>query len=110
MTNWYKELQEISANDPIVAITVRENKCKYGWEDDGKSCKQIYDGTKWCLEAVRSLIDYEFDDSYGGEEGCSFTAWTKDKVYFPACYDGSEWIASVPRNPCDEPKNHVGGG
>ena len=36
--------------------------------------------------------------------------WTAARVYFPACYDGSEWCESVPRNPCDEATTHVGGG
>ena len=45
---------------------------------------------------------------YGDPEGCSFTVWTKDRVYFPAWYDSSEWITSVPRDPCDEATAHVG--
>ena len=52
----------------------------------------------------------EFADGYGGTEGCAFTLWTASRVYFPACHDGSEWVESVPRNPCDEPMRHVGGG
>jgi len=55
-------------------------------------------------------MDTEFDDGYGGEEGCPFTVWTKSRVYFPACYDGAEWIASVARNPNGKPTGHVGGG
>lgn len=52
----------------------------------------------------------EFDPSYGGIDGCPFICFTKDRVYFPGTYDGSEWVASVPRNyPC-EPIEHVGGG
>ena len=55
-------------------------------------------------------LDAEFNDGFGGEEGRSFTAWTQERVYFPACYDGSEWAASVPRNPCKTAMRHVGGG
>lgn len=51
----------------------------------------------------------EFDCGYGGEEGCGFTLWTKKRVYFPACYDGAEWVASVPRAPSGEKTWHVGG-
>lgn len=54
-------------------------------------------------------LDRPFDGGYGSTEGAEFTAWTKNRVYFPATYDGSEWIASVPRNPCDESTPHVGG-
>lgn len=54
-------------------------------------------------------LNTPFDDSYGVTEGLPFTLWTKDFVYFPACYDGSEWVASVPRNPNGKPTEHVGG-
>ncbi len=51
-----------------------------------------------------------FDDGFGGVEGRPFTAWTATRVYFPTDYDGAESVASAPRNPCDEPTQHVGGG
>lgn len=54
-------------------------------------------------------LNSEFDSGYGWADGKPFTAWTKNYVYFPAVYDGSEWCDSVPRNPCDIAKKHVGG-
>lgn len=54
-------------------------------------------------------LDREFDDGFGGEEGEPFTMWTEDRVYFPLCYDGSEWVGSAPRNPCGEVMSHLGG-
>lgn len=51
----------------------------------------------------------EFDDDFGSEEGKPFTAWSQKAVYFPAKYDGSEWVESVSRHPDGEPTNHVGG-
>ena len=51
-----------------------------------------------------------FDSGYGIEQGEPFTLWTKDWVYFPICYDGAEWVGSIPRNPCDIKTNHQGGG
>lgn len=55
-------------------------------------------------------LDVRFNKAYGGTEGRPFTLWTKDRVYFPACYDGMEWCSSVPRNPCAHATRHVGGG
>lgn len=55
-------------------------------------------------------LDREYDVGFGSTEMPCFTIWTEDRVYFPACYDGSEWIESVPRNPCDEATAHIGGG
>mgnify|MGYP003587901152 CR=1 FL=1 len=90
-TNWYKELKAIDEKEKIIAIA--------------------YDGKKFkSLDEIKDKIDYDFNSGYGGKEGFAFTAWTKDRVYFPGCYDGSEWIDSIPRNPCDEATSHVGGG
>ena len=55
-------------------------------------------------------LDVRFYRGYGGREGEPFTAWTEARVYFPAVYDGAEWVESVPRDPCDEVTDHVGGG
>jgi len=44
------------------------------------------------------------------ELGPAFTAWGVKRVYFPAHYDGLQWVASVPRNPCLEVTHHIGGG
>lgn len=102
MANWYKELKELNEN--IEFIVVRENVSYYD-EDDIKPTQ-----LSGSLEDVKSVMDYDFDDGYGGINGPFFTAWTKDKVYFPICYDGAEWIGNVPRNPCNEATEHLGGG
>ena len=54
-------------------------------------------------------LDAKFDSGYGIQEGCFFTLWTKTRVYFPVCYDGSESVGSAPRDPCSEACKHVGG-
>jgi len=51
-----------------------------------------------------------FYPGYGRPEGIPFTLWTHKRVYFPVQYDGSEWVTSVPRDPCEEVTSHVGGG
>lgn len=59
---------------------------------------------------IDACLDYQFHSGLGEVEGPEFTLWTKNRVYFPVCYDGAEWAASVQRNPCDEATRHVGGG
>ena len=51
----------------------------------------------------------EFDNGYGMEQGQPFLLWTTEYVYFPVMYDGAEWAGSAPRNPVDEPQEHLGG-
>lgn len=55
-------------------------------------------------------MNAEFDPNWGSTQGCSFTVWTKKRVYFPACYDGSEWVESVSRVPDGIATDHIGGG
>jgi hypothetical protein len=43
------------------------------------------------------------------EFGKPFTLWTDKRVYFPWCYDGTEGVASVSRNPDGIPTKHIGG-
>lgn len=51
----------------------------------------------------------EFYDGYGTSEGCHFTLWTDEDVWFPVVYDGSEWVGKAPRKPCDDCSTHHGG-
>jgi hypothetical protein len=72
---------------------------------NGETLSDIVSSTLTPEEMGRS-----FDGGYGGEEGLPFTVWTTDFVYFPVCYDGSEWVGSVARNPNGKPTPHQGGG
>ena len=54
-------------------------------------------------------LDRRFDCGFGGVQGAPFTLWTTARVYFPAAYESCEWVASVPRHPCGEATEHVGG-
>jgi hypothetical protein len=54
-------------------------------------------------------FDKRFDDGYGGSEGPAVLAWTEQRVYFPAVYDGMEWLGSAPRNPTESGQGHTGG-
>ena len=71
---------------------------------------ETLDDTVRCTPPLESdEMSRMFDDSYGLAEGCPFTLWTSSRIYFPAVYDGAEWVASVPRRPCTEVTKHVGG-
>ena len=85
MTTWKKEIENCFDNDDnwnnVISCTLSEEE-----------------------------LNIEFDDDYGGIEGIPFTLWTEKYVYFPICYDGSEWVARVSRNPDGKPSGHFGGG
>ena len=68
-----------------------------------------WDNVVSCTLTEEELLE-TFYDGYGSPEGKSFTLWTKTRVYFPAIYDGSEWVESVSRDPDGNSTKHVGGG
>ena len=92
-TTWRQDIEAEAKNhgDPMANFVVVT--CKVNYYDDGPA----------------GNIDMKFDHGYGGNDGCAFTAWTDERVYFPVVYDGSEWVGSVPRNPCDVATEHMGG-
>jgi len=51
------------------------------------------------VDVALDILDFEFDGSYGLEEGDDVIVWTKDKIIIKACYDGSEWYEALPRHP-----------
>jgi hypothetical protein len=58
----------------------------------------------------KETFDVTFDDGYGLHEGPLVLAFTDTRVYFPAVYDGMEWMGSAPRNPEGaQLQEHVGG-
>ena len=74
-------------------------------DENGEEIEDIISNT---MTEEEMLV--EFDDGCGVTEGITFTVWTNNYVYFPVCYDGSEWVGSVARNPDGNRTNHLGGG
>lgn len=71
-------------------------------------CDETWDDVVSCTLSKEEL-DKKFDAGFGDNEGKPFTLWTKKCVYFPTCYDGSEYVCSVSREPDGQPTEHVGG-
>lgn len=71
--------------------------------------KESWDDVESMIPKKGKWLEYLFDDDSFSIEGVPFTIWTKNNVYFPACYDGNEWVESVSRNPNNIPTKHIGG-
>ena len=99
--SWSKELKQAlkDEEDEIVKICAQEVN-RWG---------ETKDKPRYC-DIDDPLFLKVFDSGYGGTEGCHFTVWGKKNIYFPVCYDGSEWVGAVRRNPCLEASEHHGGG
>jgi hypothetical protein len=74
------------------------------FEETGDSWDNLEDTT-----LTEDQLDTEFYSGFGGSEGCPFTLWTRDWVYFPIVYDGAEWPGYAPRNPNGVATEHWGG-
>lgn len=99
----------------MVSYVLSEEERKAGWEcwaDMLAECMQKANDPGPVIACTLSpaAMSWPFDSGFGGTCGEPFTAWTRDRVYFPVCYDGAEWVGSAPRHPCDEATEHVGGG
>ena len=80
MSNWKEMIEEAARGEKIISCTLTNEE-----------------------------LLVEFNAGYGSHNGKEFTAWSKNYVYFPIVYDGSEWVERAPRNPCLEATRHMGG-
>lgn len=76
MINWYDVLKKIDNEEKIEFIVVEENN--YGKWLDGEKLKQ----SSGKLEDVKSMLDYKFDDGYGGTNGLFLQLGQKTKSIF----------------------------
>ena len=89
------------------------------WKNDSSWREMLTESLKEAGESWDDVVsntmtpeemNVKFHSGYGGTEGIPFTVWTHNRVYFPICYDGSEWVESVARNPDGVATVHIGGG
>lgn len=59
---------------------------------------------------ARNLLNYNYDDGFGGKDCHPIVAWTENAVIISGCYDGATWVQAVPRNPIDTRPDFIGGG
>lgn len=79
-----------------------QEKSLVTWREKLKHQLSLYGESMEEVEFIypeESVLDVPFDDGYGLAEGPDFLAFTAQRVYFPVCYDGMEWVGSVPRHP-----------
>lgn len=82
MTNWKNEILKLLGENETIVF-----------------CSHPLDGPE---------MTRDFDDGYRGIGGCAFIAFSEKNVYFPICFDGSEWVGRAPRFFPAEPLGHQG--
>lgn len=93
------EAFEAIAEGPILGAVIGDDD-RRSW---GKRDKFPEHGKLLAWSKARPIIDYEYDNGYGGADCHAVYVWTKTQVMFVGEYDGATGIAQVPRNPvpCD---------
>ena len=81
-----------------------KTKLNFALEENGESFIDVISNT---MSEEEMLV--KFDYGYGETGGIPFTVWTHKHVYFPICYDGSEWVGCASRFPDGKPTDHQGG-
>ncbi len=98
MTNFKQDILEAAAGEPILAIAVSDRRTRYPY---GESPDHNLGSAPVAWEAAAPVLDYEYDDGYGGQDCHDIWAWTATRVLFIHEYDGSTSVVSVARNPED---------
>lgn len=104
-TSWYEMLAKtiplMEDNPKIIAAATEDDK----WHTNTPT--ELQNIPSKILEQLKT----PFFSGFGAEEGCAFCIMTEEFVYFPLCYDGSEFIGYAPRIPSKiQACYHQGGG
>jgi len=112
MSTFAEDIERAAGDEPIEAITVAFFRPPWDSEpeQDAKGFPAPLTGKPVPWADVRALLDYEYDDGYGGADCHAVYAWTPTRVLFVHEYDGSTSIAAVPRNPSLIVPEYSGGG
>ena len=101
------EILKLTKGEEILAIHIGLDPRRRYSEDEGET--EYFEGAD--VEKGLRKLNFDFDSSWGGEEGFSVYVWTETKVIVKGTYDGSEWYTFIPRNPCKlPPPESIGGG
>ena len=98
MANFKRDILEAVGDEPIEAILIHGPLNSIYIDDDPRD-NGIICGKPLSAEQALAMLDYEFDDGFGGQDCHNITVWTAANVYYVHEYDGSISLESVQRNP-----------
>ena len=108
MLNYKQNILAELKGEPVEAIVIGK------WDDDEEDERnpreiEAITGKVISWEEAEKWLDYEYDTGYGGTDCHPVIIWTATRVLFCGTYDGSTWVASVPRHPEECNPGFVGG-
>lgn len=97
MANFKNDVLEAVGDEPIEAILIHGPIYSYG-DKDQRDIGVIH-GKPLSAEQALAMLDYKFDDGFGGQDCHDITVWTATRVFYVHEYDGSTSLQYVLRNP-----------
>lgn len=94
-----QDIEEVAQGEPILFAVIGASPRNYGTPDERYIGADARKGEILTWDEARPLLDYEYDDGYGGADCHPVHVWTENKVIFVHEYDGSTYASYVPRNP-----------
>ena len=101
MCNFKDDILEAACGEPIEAIAVSISR---GWSA-GRQPDRDLGASPVPWEIAAPVLDYEYDNGFGGQDCHDIHAWTATRVLFVHEYDGATSVESVPRHPENETGN-----
>lgn len=98
MRNFKQDILQVAGNEPILAIAVSAYRSYY-YEKSGTSSDHTLGSLPVPWSVAAPVLDYEYDDGYGGQDCHDIWAWTATRVLSIHEYDGSTCVIAVARNP-----------
>jgi hypothetical protein len=96
--NFATDILNCTEGEPIEAVQIYQDDYSFQDGDPRMIVSDMLNRSLTWNEA-KPLLDYKYDDEYGGQDCHNIVAWTPSKVLYVYEYDGSTHICSVPRNP-----------
>jgi hypothetical protein len=95
---------EAAAGEPIEAIVIGHRgggEDRFAYDENIPTHEIQRTGVVLTWEEAAPMIDYTFDDGFGGADCNAVYAWTATRVIAISEYDGSTDCYSIPRHPVD---------
>jgi len=93
-----KDILEAAGDEAILAIAVGPMRGRAYMYDDEKPDHDLgAEPVSW--GKAFPVLNYGYDDGYGGQDCHDIWAWTETRVLFVHEYDGSTSVSFAPRHP-----------
>ena len=99
MANFKQDILEAVGEEKIEAIEILEGIGHFYGEQNPRDVALLSYHGAHSPEVILPLLDYEYDDGFGGMDCHDILVWTATKVFYVREYDGSTGLRSVKRNP-----------